>query len=71
MKKVMSILIALALMSSASCTTNGIYDPTKTWMLVGATVVGGVVASQSGDDHSHGSNCYFVIRPDSSYEVCR
>ncbi len=50
MKKLNLICIALALLSG--CTTNGVYDPVKTWTLVGALAVGAYVASESDSGHT-------------------
>ena len=43
------LAMLLAALSMTACTTNGQYDAGKTWLLVGAVVVGGVVASNGSD----------------------
>jgi len=66
------VLVVLTLMISGGCTTNGLYDPNKTWLLVGAVAVGGVIASQQSDnDHTHKQNCSWAIGPNGSTQVCR
>lgn len=59
MKKLNLICIALALLSG--CTTNGVYDPVKTWTLVGALAVGAYVASES-DSSTPAQECSTYIQ---------
>ena len=66
--KISTILMVLLLLSG--CTTNGVYDPGKTWLLVGAVVVGSVAASQSSDGGSTPANCYWAVGPNGSTRVC-
>lgn len=56
----MKKLIILAVILLSGCTTNGVYDPVKTWTLVGIVAVGGIAASDSSDttDNRH---CGFVV----------
>lgn len=56
-------LIALALaVVLAGCTTNGVYDSTKTWTLVGVGAGLAIAASSSGSsggDDQSGPDCYW------------
>ena len=70
MRKLVIALMLLGL--SSACTTNGVYDNGKTWTLVGAVVVGGIVASQSGGNSNAEQDCFYHMNGDGSTStVCR
>lgn len=71
--KTIKIMLLLALLSG--CTTNGVYDPVKTWTLVGALAVGAYVASENDSGPSQECSTYIQSwgagDPGSQVTVCR
>ena len=65
-----TLLMVIAILSLSGCTTNGTFDAGKTWLLVGAVVVGGVIASQGGGDSEKTGDCYILVTPTGSNRVC-
>lgn len=67
------LILLTVLICSAGCTTNGVYDSGKTWMLVGALAIGGIAASQQSDSPAAAEpNCFLHINSNgSSSTVCR
>ena len=68
MKKLIALMAILAL---SGCTTNGQFDAPKTWTLVGAVVVGSILASSGGNSSASGENCHWVVGPGGNTQVCR
>jgi len=54
----------------SGCVTNGQFDAGKTAMLVGAIVVGGIVASQSDTVLADDNRCHWVVTSTGSTQVC-
>ena len=67
----MRTLLVLIVLALSGCTTNGQYDSGKTWTLITVVAIGSVVASQSSNSDSTGSNCHWVIGPNGSTQFCK
>jgi len=69
MKALTAILVALAL---SGCATNGEFDGKKTAALVGMVIVGGYIAVENADSGGNDTkqNCYIVVGPGGSSQVC-
>ena len=67
MRKLITLITVLAL---TGCATNGEFDGGKTALLIGGIIVAGIALSQQSDSGTPASNCYWVVGPNGSTQVC-